>query len=1168
MQQARGKQSVAVGGDAGVVVTGDHNQVVTAPPVRSAYWEQVRRIAPAELVDREEELAALSAFCRADSGPAYTWWRAEAWAGKTALLSWFALNPPEGVRIVPFFITARLGAQNDVVAYVDVVLEQLAELAGEGLPALLTAATREAHLLRLYGEAAQACAERGERLVLLVDGLDEDRGVTTGPDAHSIASLLPYDLPVIVSGRLNPPLPVDVPAGHPLHDPAIVRILDPSPYARAIRAEAERELKRLLAAGGVAYDLLGLLLAAGGGLTADDLAELTGEVPYRVRDVLRTGQGRTFAVRSGAYLLAHEELQAQAREMLGERELDRYRGVVCGWAEEWRSRGWPVGTPEYLLRGWFPMLRAAGDLERMVACATDAVRQDRMVDVAFGDFVALGEIRMTEDLIIAAGVPELLDSVRLAVRRDALEGRNARVDVSLPHAWAACGHFGRAEALALSIPEPVDEAYALVHVAEELIQHGDPGAAVRLIEVAEKAARGADSDEEAVSAARERTARAWLRVGSPERADSLIDEIHGTWHRERLLPDLAQQWVRAGEYARAEALAQAEPDPGVRTLTVAAMAGAWAEVADVEHVRDFLSAVDPEAAPLARVSAASVLLAAGRRTEAEHLAEGIENGLSSESPVVTDVIGALARAGWCDRALALAARIDDTRSREGAVIAVVRAMAAAGEYEEAMALAFAMEDTERCGDALLGVVVELADAERCDEAESLARRIPHPHLRHVALCALVGRLADTGEFDRAEALARECGTDEHDPLCGVVEALAAAGEFARAEHLARTIDHDEGLFALVRGVAVSVDRGARAAGLLATVEAEVRVAYQPRLMDLVGYANVLVDAGHDAAALPLVVDAEAQLPDPPGPEARDVESYLRDVMVGAIADLYARIGMLDRAEALLRSCVRVGHEGWPSVVEAHARAGNGQRLRAALEVLGTGHDGARSMMCPRLAAAGEVDLALALAETVESPDEQLQAWSGMAAVLAAAGEERQARAALAEAEATAPSTYMRLMTSSALFKAYVRLGQNEKADRIRARMEADADSPPGLRESLVRDLVELGQYDRAEELVERAGGPSEAAARYGLLRAFVTALVDAGEHERAARAAPKLPEPRRGQTAAWVALAPVVERRDGRVLAARILQVADLRAALPAALRLEPRAVPVVVDALRRPRQV
>ncbi len=126
------ERGIGVDNEAGVVVIGDGNTVGfgtgTGTAVRSAYREQVRRIAPPELVGREEESAELAEFCRTGSG--YRWWRADAWAGKTALMAWLALDPPPGVRIVPFFVTARLGAQNDVVAYVDVVLEQLAELAG------------------------------------------------------------------------------------------------------------------------------------------------------------------------------------------------------------------------------------------------------------------------------------------------------------------------------------------------------------------------------------------------------------------------------------------------------------------------------------------------------------------------------------------------------------------------------------------------------------------------------------------------------------------------------------------------------------------------------------------------------------------------------------------------------------------------------------------------------------------------------------------------------------------------------------------------------------------------------------------------------------------------------------------------------------------------------
>ena len=92
--RAKGERSVSAGGDIVVAVTGDNSRVVLSSPVRSAYWEQVRRIAPAELIGREQELAALASFCTADSGPVYAWWRAAAWAGKTALVSSFALHPP------------------------------------------------------------------------------------------------------------------------------------------------------------------------------------------------------------------------------------------------------------------------------------------------------------------------------------------------------------------------------------------------------------------------------------------------------------------------------------------------------------------------------------------------------------------------------------------------------------------------------------------------------------------------------------------------------------------------------------------------------------------------------------------------------------------------------------------------------------------------------------------------------------------------------------------------------------------------------------------------------------------------------------------------------------------------------------------------------------------
>ncbi|HEX6686893.1 MAG TPA: helix-turn-helix transcriptional regulator [Candidatus Limnocylindrales bacterium] len=351
------------------------NAVRPAVPVRSAYLEQVRRISPPRLVGRDDELRELERFCTAPDGGQYMWWRAAAWAGKSALMSWFVLHPPLRTRVVSFFITARFAGQSDRTAFADVLMEQLAQLLERPMPAFVTPATRDAHLLGMLGDAARVCQKRGQRLVLVVDGLDEDTGVVAGPDAYSIAAVLPSrpvaGMRVIVAGRPNPPVPADVPDDHPLRDPGIVRVLDESPHAKVIRTDAERELDRLLDGTPAEQDLLGLITAAGGGLSGADLAELTGWSPRQVDRQLHTVAGRTFArlgtgwrdgTGSDVYLLGHEELRISAIRFLGAARLDGYRGRLHTRADRYRDQGWPERTPEYLLRGYHSMLHDAGVL--------------------------------------------------------------------------------------------------------------------------------------------------------------------------------------------------------------------------------------------------------------------------------------------------------------------------------------------------------------------------------------------------------------------------------------------------------------------------------------------------------------------------------------------------------------------------------------------------------------------------------------------------------------------------------------------------------------------------------------------------------------------------------------------------------------------------------------
>ena len=429
------------------------NPTAAAPvtAARSVYVEQVRRIAPLGLMDREAELAELAQFCLAPEGPCYVWWRAGPWAGKSALLSSFVLRPPlevgaGGVRLVSFFITARLAAQDTREAFILVLAEQLAALLAQPLPTALPEAIREAYLLDLMSQAAIKCQEAGGRLVLIVDGLDEDRGVWTGAGAHSIAGLLPAEPPagmrVIVAGRPNPPIPDDVPDWHPLRDLAIIRPLTVSPYARDLQRLGRQELLRLLHGGPAEQDLLGLLTAARGGLTGPDLAELADIPLWEAEGILHTAAGRTFSSRPSlsspgkrpdVYLLGHEELQTVATYYLGGR-LPDYRERLHAWSGDYRARRWPAETPEYLLVGYFRLLEDTGDLLRMTECALDAARHDRMLGLTGVDAAGLAEARSTLDRIAAQDAPDLGSALALACHRDHLANRNAEVPVPcVPH---------------------------------------------------------------------------------------------------------------------------------------------------------------------------------------------------------------------------------------------------------------------------------------------------------------------------------------------------------------------------------------------------------------------------------------------------------------------------------------------------------------------------------------------------------------------------------------------------------------------------------------------------------------------------------------------------------------------------------------------------------------
>ena len=80
--------------------TGEDLWLATPPTLKKIEVARARRaveaLAPRVLIGRGAELAALETFT--GSGVQWRWIQGDAFAGKTALLAWFALHPPERVR--------------------------------------------------------------------------------------------------------------------------------------------------------------------------------------------------------------------------------------------------------------------------------------------------------------------------------------------------------------------------------------------------------------------------------------------------------------------------------------------------------------------------------------------------------------------------------------------------------------------------------------------------------------------------------------------------------------------------------------------------------------------------------------------------------------------------------------------------------------------------------------------------------------------------------------------------------------------------------------------------------------------------------------------------------------------------------------------------------------
>ncbi|OWA22041.1 hypothetical protein B9W61_21960 [Streptomyces sp. CS057] len=1048
---------------------------LSSPPRRpavSGYLLQVERVAAADFRGREAELSELASFSTEalteagteDASERNYWrWLAPAWAGKSALLAEFVLNPPPGIDVVAFFITSRMAGQNDAAAFCEVVQRQLYALLREEEP-LSTPATRDEQLRLALNRAAERCATEGRRLVLVVDGLDEDHGVTAGPGCHSIAALLPRTPPhgmrIIVAGRPHPPVPDDVPGDHPLRTTEINHWLAPSPYAQAVRWDAEQNLLRLLDGGGLGRELVGLTVAAGGGLSASDIAELTGSRPRLVERELSAVTGRSFRRRSvhwashgpEVYLLAHEEIQRSAAELITDAELAAYHTRLHRWAQTYRSAGWPATTPEYLLRGYAQLLRELGDTGRLVELVCDPARHERLWQVTGADLEALSELSTSLDQLPAHGGRakdvDVSAALRLAAARDGLHRRAAVLPADLIGLWARLGHTGRAISLAESQQQSYNRVSALTAVATCLAATGHQ-------ERADALAADADSREDEARFL-EAIAKGLAEAGLYSEAFRAVARMEGTDRSAKALVATVRR--AAGDLA-----AGGRVGTGTITPHLAEAVRAVATVRGVEQgelYADLACAFslfgDGERAR------ETVDLAVRDRSDDEGAFRQAQN-LGHIAVRLAPAPGLAQRAASIARdAAELAHAIDDPRSVEWLFPQVAEGLAATGQYERAEQVVRVLPDPADHDEGLCAAAEAAAHAGATGWALEVADRLIDPIDRASVLVAVGRKLARSADPAETEQLARRILTVIDDVYAQVwqVGLLTNTSEFL---------------------LQAGVREQAEAVAATATVLARNRTTPRGSVTAQIAVARALVAAGAEAEAHRLVDWATESA------EAED--GYARLLRLVDVAGGLHAIGQDDHMVTMLSALLEEAREGahhsehaesQQHVAEAFSATGHPDLARKVAQELLDGAaalDSAYQQAWNRYSAAGaylaagDFDKALTLTDSL--PDDVVADFrSGVVEKLVAAGE-------YAWAERLAEELAGTLEGDRSLM--HIAAGMAGRGDVPGAVALLDEIPVPGLRDRTMEKIVGASA---------RTDAPNEA-------RALADAITDPGHRSKA-----------------------------------------------------------------------
>ena len=794
----------------------------------------LRDLAPDRLEDRESEMADLKAFVHSSDDVWYAM-EADMVSGKTAVMVSFALNSPDDVHMVSFFIRRIGGDGNDRGSFAFVMSAQLAKILGHEYTEPVRDPAQHTEFRQLLRRAAAACrSETTPRpLVLLIDGIDEDSYFENpdGADAKSILSLLPRRLPegvkIITASRPNPRLPEDVLCDA---DRRIVS-LKPSPIAeKSINRKDIAEFFK----SDVAVDIGAFLAACGGVLTVEDLRRLLtihgyqriltwdvrGHVdrsPGRILTPINVGFGGQEVL---AYRLGHDVVtRAVIRELdpdsfgegdepederwwapIREKTLAPYRAIIRDWVKKCANGGWGDSTPSYVLSGacFDLMFNDKRDDGSSVRVVLDRGRYNemrrrsgrrsnvlRMIDRECFTILDMNRGELPEDA--TTSIFEIAESRKLLVQASTYIPGLPKLYVSHLNITPEA-----AMDMIMAVDDPKDRLSALGETMKAAIESGHGCAFLTLL---------------------------------PAMFSSLViyrdlrDEIL------HLLVDIIVSIGDAANKSKFGSNESADPENQINEVIVLVemIESLLRSLSSFEKIDD----LDNDARTIA-----SLLVVA------EDIAERIEEPWE-RAKALAEVACTLARAAQTDIVLNVIEKIDNLRIGARltldcecveSLLKVAGALANTGQTDVTIKISERIDNFEKYAEILAGVAGALVWEGQTDRAVDIAERIKHPRFRAEALAGVAGALAQTGQTDMARRVAENVVNvagrigrpDEHAAVLGeMAGALARAGQTDMALAVVGRIEDSwvrAGVFTIVVSVLVRAGQTDRAADIAEQIE--------------------------------------------------------------------------------------------------------------------------------------------------------------------------------------------------------------------------------------------------------------------------------------------------------------------------------------------------------------